>query len=171
MSAHFVGMVKTVWLKNGDDDRDMELIEDFAFIDDSGKEWKAPAGSIINGASIPSGFWSTVGPPYVGDYRRASVVHDVACVVRTEPSEDVHLMFYDAMIADGVGFIKANTMYQAVKRFGPSWGVSGGARAFVADPPVATEEDAKRLVAAVQEAAAEVGENASPQELERALKY
>ena len=170
MSAHFVGIVKTIWLKGAGDDRDMELIEDFKFVDESGKEWNAPAGSKINGASIPSTFWSSIGPPFVGDYRRASVVHDVACDVKTDPSEEVHLMFYYAMITDGVSWLKANTMFQAVKRFGPSWDVNrpNAPASFVASP---TEEDAKRLMEAVRQAAEKAGEGASPQEVDKFLRY
>ena len=84
----------------------------------NGFEWKAPKDSKVNGASIPPVLWSSIGSPFVGDYRRASVVHDVACDTRKQPHEAVHLMFYNAMRADGVGWIKANAMYQAVKRFG-----------------------------------------------------
>ena len=81
---------------------------------------------MINGASIPKTLWSVVGPPFVGDYRRASVVHDVACEERSAPHEEVHRMFYHAMRADGVSWRKANIMYQAVKRFRPTWSRNGG---------------------------------------------
>lgn len=100
----------------------MQLLEDFSYVDPDGLEWKAGRTSVVDGASIPRALWSSVGPPFVGDYRRASVVHDVACEKREAPSEAVHLMFYYAMRADGMGWVKANVMYQAVKRFGPNWG-------------------------------------------------
>jgi hypothetical protein len=119
--GQFEGEVLTKWLQHADDDRDMELLADFAYVDPNGKRWLAPKGSVINGASIPQAFWTTEGSPYVGDYRRASVVHDVACVEKSEPSKDVHRMFYNAMLCDGVASGKAYRMYSAVYWFGPSW--------------------------------------------------
>lgn len=120
---NFIGEVKTRWLKHDGADRDMQLLSDFAFIDSAGVRWDAPAGSIINGASIPRQLWSGVGSPFVGDYRRASVVHDVHCVLKERPHKEVHRMFYDAMICDGVSPFRAKYMYQAVRLFGPKWGV------------------------------------------------
>lgn len=120
--AHFEGEVRVEWLRHGGEDRMMKLLEEFVFVDDRGVRWVAPAGSIIDGASIPEMLWSaTNGTPYVGDYRRATVLHDVACVERTRPSADVHRMFYDAMVTDGVGIARAIKMYTAVRLFGPHW--------------------------------------------------
>jgi hypothetical protein len=76
----------------------MLLIEDFAFVDPHGTNWKAPAGD--DGASIPRFLWTTVGSTFTGDYRRASVLHDVECVIRKRPHKSVHRMFYDAMLCD-----------------------------------------------------------------------
>ncbi len=45
---------------------------------------------------------SSAGSPFVGDYRRASVIYDVACVERKHSDVAVHLRFYNAMRADGV---------------------------------------------------------------------
>ncbi len=124
--AHFEGDVKTLWLVEGpiDDDgpdRRMQLLVDFAFVDPNGVRWLAPAGSNIDGASIPRFLWSIVGDPYSGTYRRASVLHDVACDERTQPSKVVHRMFYDAMIADGTDTAQAIEFYAAVRLFGPHW--------------------------------------------------
>ena len=125
-NAYFIGDVKTLWLVEGevgDDgpDRRMQLLEDFAFIDPDGVRWDAPADHIIDGASIPRMLWSIAGSPYTGPYRRASALHDVACDARTQPSKIVHKMFYDAMIADGVGQAQALEFYTAVRLFGPHW--------------------------------------------------
>lgn len=169
MSAHFLGDVKTIWLRDPDDDRNMELIEDFVFVDQSNKQWKSAKGSIINGASIPPAFWTVIGPPFVGNYRRASVVHDTACKEMTEPSDEVHLMFFDAMIADGTGTIKAHAMYQAVKQFGPSWDVNNPVAFTAAAEP--TEKQARSLLEAVANATKEAGENATPQEVEKLTKF
>lgn len=119
---HFSGDVITKWLQHSGDDRYMELIEEFIFMDDDNFEWVAPAGHKINGASIPEFVWSAVGSPFVGDYRRASVVHDVECDLKRHPHKKVHRMFYDAMVCDGVSLFRAKYMYQAVRLFGPKWG-------------------------------------------------
>jgi hypothetical protein len=117
-TPHFIGNVKAKWLRDG---RKMKLIEDFSFVDANGKVWEAPKGSVVDGASIPRIFWRSVGPPFVGKYRRASVLHDVACKEQTEPHEDVHKMFYDAMLCDRTPQKKAKIMYDVVKTFGPKW--------------------------------------------------
>src|SRR5262249_32032643 len=116
---HFVGTVVTEWLPDG---RDMRLREDFAFVDASGRVWKAPKGSVVNGASIPQALWWS-GGPFEGRYRSASVVHDVFCAEtpKTATWQAVHRMFYDAMIASGENKARALVMYRAVHGFGPKW--------------------------------------------------
>ena len=123
--ARFIGEVRTRWMKHGGADRRMELLEDFVFQDDGGVLWTAPAGGVVDGASIPRFLWTTQGSPFVGDYRRASVIHDVYCVSRDRPHKAVHRMFYDAMICDGVPRGRATKMYTAVRLFGPRWTVGG----------------------------------------------
>lgn len=124
MKGYFEGKVITEWLKDrGHQDRTMKLVQGFTFIDPAGKRWHAKAGSLVDGASIPAVLWNAVvGTPFVGDYRRATVLHDVACVEKIEPPSVVHKMFYEAMLCDGVSKSKAKRMYIAVKNFGPKWG-------------------------------------------------
>ena len=65
--AHYEGEVRVEWLRHAGEDRSMKLLEEFAFVDDRGVRWVAPAGSIIDGASIPEMLWSAAnGTPYVG---------------------------------------------------------------------------------------------------------
>lgn len=118
----FTNRIKAEWLPGG---RDMRLLEAVTFIDQKGKRWTAPKGAEFNGASIPLALASVVGCPYVGRYRRASVLHDYFCTVRTTPHDIVHQMFYDAMICDGVDTVKAKLMYQAVVSLGPKWDAKG----------------------------------------------
>jgi hypothetical protein len=119
---HFIGDVVTKWLHTPGSDRKMKLMQDFTFIDSKGTTWTAPAGHEIDGASIPQFLWSTVGSPFTGDYRRASVLHDYECDRKIHPHKVVHRLFYDAMICDEVNPIRAKYMYQAVRLFGPKWG-------------------------------------------------
>jgi Protein of unknown function (DUF1353) len=115
----FIGEVFTCWLPR--EPRKMKLTQDFSFVDKRGVTWLAPAGSIIDGASIPRAFWHVIGSPFFGHYRRASVIHDVYCVTKSRPHKQVHRMFYEAIKADGVGKYKAKAMYYALKIGAPKW--------------------------------------------------
>lgn len=120
--AKFIGDIEARWLSDG---RNMQLLKDVVFVDSKEREWKAPKGSVIDGASIPRELWSMTGSPFVGKYRRASVLHDVACVERSQKHELVHYMFYEAMLFDGVEKGKAKLMYIAVREMGPKWDENG----------------------------------------------
>ncbi|WP_421850829.1 DUF1353 domain-containing protein [Oricola sp.] len=121
MASQFVGEVHVRWVGNSGPDRDMQLTDPFGYVDPEGKTWSVPAGTVVNGASIPQFFWTSFGPPFVGDYRRASVVHDHYCVTKTETAKATHRMFHDACRTGGVGALKAKLMYNAVRTFGPNW--------------------------------------------------
>ncbi|RLS84010.1 MAG: DUF1353 domain-containing protein [Planctomycetota bacterium] len=118
--GRFIGDVVAKWEADG---RDMTLVEPFAYVDPRDARWDAPPGAVVNGASIPRAFWSLIGGPFEGRFRNASVVHDVACVIRDRPWQEVHRMFHDACRCGGVGAAKAATMYYAVYQFGPRWTV------------------------------------------------
>ena len=118
-NGHFSENPQTEWITNPvEPDRDMKLLRDFSYTDPQGKVWKAPAGSEINGASIPRPLWSTVGSPYTDDYRNASIVHDVAVGVVNRKTADK--MFYYACLAGGCSKPQARLLYLGV-RIG-SWG-------------------------------------------------
>ena len=117
----FNGRVVTEWLKDTKDHRLMRLEENFTYIDDNNIEWVARKGNLTDGASIPKYLWSIMGAPLAGKYRRAAVIHDVFCKNRSRTYGAVHAVFYEAMLADGVGKIKAKIMYWAVRNFGPKW--------------------------------------------------
>lgn len=104
-----------------DDGRNMTIESDFAYIDPRGKRWDAPKGSIVNGASIPRSLWTFIGGPFEGQYRNASIVHDVYCGTMSETSWDVHFMFYEACRCGGVPERNAKILYYAVLNFGPKW--------------------------------------------------
>lgn len=125
MTARFEGEVRTEWLTHDGPDRRMRLLEPFAFFDRGGLRWETTVGDEVDGASIPDVLWSKlIGTPFVGDYRRATVLHDIYCQNQTRPHRAVHRMFYEAMRADGVPRRRARVMYLAVRTFGPTWGAS-----------------------------------------------
>lgn len=116
--GEFIGTVVAEWSIDG---RSMTLTKPFAYVSPTGIRWDAPAGSIIDGASIPQVAWSIIGGPFEGKYRNASVIHDVACVSKNRPWQAVHEAFYTAMLAADVDKLKAKIMYAAVYHFGPRW--------------------------------------------------
>lgn len=126
----FSGNPKTEWLRDpAKPDREMALLESFSYTDPEGRLWMAPAGSVINGASIPRPLWSIVGSPYTDDYREASVVHDVACATPGVSRRDADRMFYFACLAGGCPVEQARMLYLGV-RIGAWVGETMGARAF-----------------------------------------
>lgn len=114
----FIGTVEAEWLEDGET---MQLTREFGYLDPGGTLCTVPAGTVVNGASIPRVFWRLIGAPLTGKYRDASVVHDYQCVSRREPSWLVHNRFYWAMRCGGVGPVKAWLMWAAVRAFGPRW--------------------------------------------------
>lgn len=117
-NGSFLGDVVAQWQEDG---RYMTLLKPFEYRDAAGVRWIVPRGAIIDGASIPQLFWSVIGGPFEGKYRKASVVHDFYCQVRTRPYRDVHQVFYEGMRTAGVSDEKSWLMFEAVNRFGPRW--------------------------------------------------
>lgn len=113
--GRFSGNPQTEWLVNDGAERDMRLLADFTYTDPSGRAWVARRGSVVNGASIPSYAWSVIGSPYVGNYRRASIVHDVACEDVAVDRRDADRMFYWACLAGGCGLNEARWLYAGVR--------------------------------------------------------
>lgn len=117
----YSGRVQAEWITKGQ----MRLLNDFSYTDPEGIKWLASKGSVVNGASIPSSLWGFIGSPFSGEYRDASVIHDVACVERKRSWEMVHKAFYNGMKASGVSSTLAKIMYAAVYNFGPRWEADG----------------------------------------------
>ncbi|SHG67119.1 DUF1353 domain-containing protein [Massilia sp. CF038] len=111
----FSGNPKTEWLSDKGSDRDMRVLDAFWYIDPAGRRWDAPAGTIINGASIPRTLWSSVGSPYTGDYRRAALVHDAAMGKEGIRRADADTMFYYACLAGGCSLLQAKMLYAGVR--------------------------------------------------------
>lgn len=76
-APYFVGDVVTKWLRHDGDDRLMQLRENFTFVESRQRIWTAPVGFTFDGATIPRVLWSVFGDPFIGDYRRAAVIHDL----------------------------------------------------------------------------------------------
>jgi len=116
--GYYSGEPETRWNADG---RTMTLLSELRYTDPHGLAWVAPAGSIVDGASIPRSLWSVMGGPFEGKYRNASVLHDVAYEQRNRPWQDCDRMFYNAMRCSGVSAVEAKTMFYALCRFGHHW--------------------------------------------------
>jgi hypothetical protein len=114
-NGEFSGNPKTMWLSDRGDDRDMQVLEDFWFIDQGGRRWEVAAGTVINGASIPRTLWSSVGSPYTGNYRRAALVHDAALARAGVARAEADAMFYSACLAGGCSQLQAKMLYAGVR--------------------------------------------------------
>ncbi|MBA3609487.1 MAG: DUF1353 domain-containing protein [Verrucomicrobiota bacterium] len=119
--GYFSGEPVTQWNRDG---RSMTLLREFRYTDPTGYVWVAPAGSVVDGASIPRPLWTLMGGPFEGKYRYASVLHDVAYTIQNRPPKEADRMFYHAMRCSGVGPIEAKTLYFALLRFGWHWDFS-----------------------------------------------
>jgi len=114
----YSGYPETRWDPNG---RTMTLLNELRYTDPQGVVWIAPAGSKVDGASIPRSLWTFMGGPFEGKYRNASVLHDVAYDQKKKPPEDCDRMFYNAMRCSGVSALEAKTMYYSLLRLGHHW--------------------------------------------------
>ena len=114
----FSGPIQAEWL---DDGRKMLLLSSTTYTDPTGVEWTAPAGRVVDGASIPRLFWRIAGSPFVGLHRVPSVYHDIACEDRARSYKQVHRMFYNCMIDCGENPGLAKVKGEAVENFGPRW--------------------------------------------------
>ncbi len=131
------GTIKVEWLNDG---RNMRLLEDYIYTDPHDVEWIAPEGAVIDGASIPKLLWTVSGSPFGGQYRVASVFHDVYCKTRTRPYQQTHDMFWDCMMATGVDEDTADRFWWAVSTFGPRWDDDGNDIEVEPEPPDFDEE-------------------------------
>lgn len=141
--GQFIGVVIAQWLEGG---RKMELKEPFAYVDPKGERWDAPTGSIVDGASIPRVAWTLIGGPYEGPYRNASVIHDIACDRKVRTWQEVHRVFYEAMLDSGVPLLKAKIMYAAVYHGGPRWRESIRTVRLADDHPILTSSDGSKFL-------------------------
>jgi hypothetical protein len=116
--GHFVGFFDARFEHDG---RQVTLLAPLTFIDPELVEWVSPAGSRVDGASIPRWAWSIIGDPFEGKYRDASAIHDVACDMKSRTWESAHRVLYYAMLVNGADPITAKVTYAAVYHFGPRW--------------------------------------------------
>lgn len=99
------------------------------FVDATGDVWTAPPQTLTDGATIPPIFAPLMGDRQSREYLMAAALHDAYCGVgnedlptfQTRAWEDVHRMFYEALLVNGTPSQKAKFMFAAVYLGGPRW--------------------------------------------------
>jgi hypothetical protein len=141
--GHYSGYVEARWENDG---RNMTLLRELRYTDPQGVVWIAPAGSVVDGASIPRSLWSVMGGPFEGKYRNASVLHDVAYDQHEKPWQECDRMFYNAMRCSGVSAAEAKTMYYSLFKFGRHWKAPRAEPVKVGGEVVARAEEVRRAI-------------------------
>ncbi|MDF1854519.1 DUF1353 domain-containing protein [Pseudooceanicola sp.] len=103
--------------------------EALEFVDGMGRHWRAPVGTLTDGASIPVVFAQIIGNPTSREFVNAAAMHDAICGIgNTElPGfhdatwEATHRMFYDGLRVGGTDEIRSKLMFAAVYLGGPRW--------------------------------------------------
>jgi hypothetical protein len=112
---------KEDWIRKSGQPDMRELAKPFGYIDPQGTHWDVPAGFVTDGASIPLFFQPLIGGPWTENYVKAAVVHDFYIRRSAVKAQDVHKMFFSALLAGGTDPERAKQMGWAVLRFGPHW--------------------------------------------------
>jgi hypothetical protein len=105
------------------------VAERLDFIDANGASWQAPERSLTDGASIPEIFVPLIGFPNEPRFVNAAALHDAYCGIGNETGpvyhaktwQEVHRLFYDALVASGTPDTEAKIMFAAVWIGGPRW--------------------------------------------------
>lgn len=113
----FSGPLRVEWVGDGVHWR---VIEKLLYTDPDGRVWALPAGTVIDGASIPRIFWSLVGSPMTGLYVMAAAMHDAAYQTPGMVKSQADTMLYEAMRELGCDRAIADIIYEAVRIAGQS---------------------------------------------------
>ena len=97
-----------------------ELVEDFEVTINTHTVIIVPKGFNTDFASIPKIFWTMIGSPARGKYRKGAVIHDYLYALGIVPRKTCDDILYECMISDGVPLLKAYLIYSAV-RIGGYW--------------------------------------------------
>ncbi|MEZ5870905.1 MAG: DUF1353 domain-containing protein [Nitratireductor sp.] len=90
-----------------------------------GVEWRVPAGTDIDGASIPGCLCHSRARPLSATTGGPLSFHGYYCDTVVTGPEPVHTMFWEAMIADGVSTFEAGKKHLAVTAYSYAGGKCG----------------------------------------------
>lgn len=121
-TARFAGRLAVELVDEIEFNHKFRLLDDFSFVDATGKVWLARKGDVTDDESVPRELCS-LSPllPHVSEYRKAAIVHRRFVLVKTEAWRQVDRMLYDASLAEGVSEPQAKALYAAVYAGGWRW--------------------------------------------------
>ena len=94
-----------------------KTLSELSYTTDRGAIHTVPIGFRTDGASIPKIFWSFVGSPFTGLYRRAALIHDYLYFSQTTTRLHADKVFLEGMKSLKVSWWKRKVMYYAVRGF------------------------------------------------------
>ena len=97
---------------------DMFILLEYVTVEALGYRIRVKKGFDFDAASIPKGLWSIYGSPLNGNYVVASLIHDGLYASQIMSRELSDKIFLDLMKQHGVGYLKRQTMYYAVRTAG-----------------------------------------------------
>ena len=92
-----------------------ETLAELSYTTKKGATHTVPKKFKMDGASIPRIFWSLIGSPFTGKYRRAALIHDWLYFSQTTKRSYADRVFLEAMKYLGVSFWKRQLMFLAVR--------------------------------------------------------
>lgn len=92
-------------------------LAELSYTTDKGIVHTVPVGFVTDGASIPKAFWSWIGSPFTGLYRKPSLIHDYLYATQTTERIYADRIFLEGMKSEGVSWWKRRVMYSAVRIF------------------------------------------------------
>jgi hypothetical protein len=98
------------------------LLEDLTYIDEDGRSYTAPAGTLTDFASVPRPAWWIF--PKNGKHSKAAVIHDRLCTERRIASPTVHAILRRAVRACRCHRVTQWSFWLAVRLFGPRFEAS-----------------------------------------------
>lgn len=104
------------------DGRHYRVVSDFRAPAVRGWLYMVLAGFVYDGASVPRIFWRLIGSPFTGLYAPAALVHDVLYGAQVTTRKEADGVFLALMKVYGVGFVKRQLIYRALRIGGwASW--------------------------------------------------
>lgn len=95
--------------------RTVITLADLSYTTNEGVTHTVLKGFITDGASIPRIFWSLIGSPFTGLYRKPSLVHDKFYATQKVTRKYADRIFLEGMKDEGVSWWRRKTMYFAVR--------------------------------------------------------
>ena len=90
---------------------------ELSYTTNKGVTHTVPVNFITDGASIPRVFWTPIGSPFTGLYRKAALIHDYLYATQTTERIYADKVFLEGMKVLKVSWWKRRIMYLAVRGF------------------------------------------------------